>query len=153
MSLRVWSASRRDGRDEAGVDLVPAARLLRGGGVRGREDLEGPLPGIRTFGSGQAASVAVARRYEGLWGCSAHPRAVRTARQSADLPPGYPQEYQRLVTLSDGRSVLIRPIQPSDAPMLAEAIESADADTIYRRFFGGRPRVTPELLDHLTTVN
>ena len=27
---------------------------------------------------------------------------------SADLPPGYPQEYLRLVTLRDGRSVLIR---------------------------------------------
>ena len=72
---------------------------------------------------------------------------------SADLPPGYPQEYVRLVTLRDGRSVLIRPIQPSDAPALAEAIESADADTIRRRFFGGYPRVTPELLDYLTTVD
>lgn len=58
-----------------------------------------------------------------------------------------------MVTLRDGRSVLIRPIQPGDAPMLAEAIESADADTIHRRFFGGRPQVTPELLEHLTTVD
>jgi len=88
-----------------------------------------------------------------LGGPGAHPWAVRPARQTADLPPGYPQEYLRLVTLSDGRSVLIRPIQPSDAPMLAEAIESADADTIRRRFFGGRPQVTPELLDFLTTVD
>ena len=29
---------------------------------------------------------------------------------TADLPPGYPQEYVRVVTLRDGRSVLIRPI-------------------------------------------
>ena len=87
-----------------------------------------------------------------LGGRGAHPRAVRPA-QTADLPPGYPQEYQRLVTLRDGRSVLIRPILPRDAPGLAEAIESADADTIYRRFLGGRPRVTPELLDFLTTVD
>jgi RimJ/RimL family protein N-acetyltransferase len=72
---------------------------------------------------------------------------------SADLPPGYPQEYVRLVTLRDGRSVLIRPVQPSDAPALAEAIESADADTIRRRFLGGHPQVTPELLDYLTTVD
>ena len=57
------------------------------------------------------------------------------------------------MTLRDGRSVLIRPIQPSDAPALAEAIESADADTIRRRFFGGHPQVTPELLDYLTTVD
>ena len=88
-----------------------------------------------------------------LGGWSAHPRAVRPARQAADLPPGYPQEYQRLVTLRDGRSVLIRPIRPSDAPALAEAIESADADTIRRRFFGGHLQVTPGLLDYLTTVD
>jgi len=88
-----------------------------------------------------------------LGGRSAHPRAVRPARQTADLPPGYPQEYLRVVTLRDGRSVLIRPILPGDAPALAEAIESADADTIYRRFFDGRLQVTPELLEHLTTVD
>ena len=59
----------------------------------------------------------------------------------------------RVVTLRDGRSVLIRPIQPGDAPALAEAIQSADADTIRRRFLGGHPQVTPELLEHLTTVD
>jgi hypothetical protein len=53
----------RDGLDEAGVDLVAAAHLLRGEGVRGREDLEGPASG--TFGSGQAASVAAAWRCDG----------------------------------------------------------------------------------------
>ena len=58
-----------------------------------------------------------------------------------------------MVTLRDGRSVLIRPILPSDAPALAESIESADADTIHRRFFGSHPQVTPELLDFLTTVD
>ena len=88
-----------------------------------------------------------------LGGRGAHPPAVRPARQTADLPPGYPQEYQRLVTLRDGRSVLIRPIQPSDAPALAEAIESADADTIRRRYLGRHLQVTPELLDYLTTVD
>jgi RimJ/RimL family protein N-acetyltransferase len=88
-----------------------------------------------------------------LGGGDTHPRAVRPARQTADLPPGYPQEYERLVTLRDGRRVLIRPIQPSDAPALAEAIRSSDADTIRRRFLGGHPQVTPALLDFLTTVD
>ena len=88
-----------------------------------------------------------------LGGWSAHPPAVPPARQTADLPPGYPQEYRRLVTLRDGRSVLIRPVLPSDAPALAESIASADADTIHRRFLGGHPQVTPELLEYLTTVD
>jgi RimJ/RimL family protein N-acetyltransferase len=88
-----------------------------------------------------------------LGGRGADPRAVRPARQTADLPPGYPQEYRRLVTLRDGRSVLIRPVLPGDAPALAEAIQSADADTIRRRFLGGHPQVTPGLLEYLTTVD
>jgi hypothetical protein len=55
-----------------------------------------------------------------------------------------------MVTLRDGRSVLIRPVQPSDAPALAEAIQSADADTIRRRYLGGHPQITPGLLNFLT---
>jgi len=88
-----------------------------------------------------------------LGGWGADPPAAGPARQTADLPAGYPQEYRRLVTLRDGRSVLIRPVLPSDAPALAESIESADADTLRRRFLGGRLQVTPELLDFLTTVD
>ena len=87
---------------------------------------------------------------------SGDPRAARPAQESAEtagLPPGYPQEYRRLVTLHDGRSVLIRPVLPSDAPGLAESIASADADTIHRRFLGGHPQVTPGLLEFLTTVD
>jgi RimJ/RimL family protein N-acetyltransferase len=90
---------------------------------------------------------------EDLGGPGANSRAVRSAQQDADLSAGYPQEYRRVVTLRDGRSVLIRPIQPGDAPALAEAIQSADADTIRRRYLGGHPQVTPGLLNFLTTVD
>ncbi len=73
--------------------------------------------------------------------------------QPAVRPPGYPVRYQRLVRLQDGRLVGVRPIVPADAPALAEAIKTADPDTIRRRFLGGRPQVTPELITHLTTVD
>ncbi len=69
------------------------------------------------------------------------------------LPPGYPAGYERELVLSDGRSVLVRPILPSDAPELAEAINTADPDTLRRRFLGGPPRVTPALLEHLTVLD
>ncbi len=72
---------------------------------------------------------------------------------TAGLPPGYPKEYEQEVTLSDRRRVLVRPILPSDAPELAEAIKTADPDTLRRRFLGGPPRVTPALLAHLTVVD
>jgi RimJ/RimL family protein N-acetyltransferase len=71
----------------------------------------------------------------------------------AGRPPGYPREYERHVMLPGGRMVLIRPILPSDAPELAEALNTADADTLRRRFLGGPPRVTPALLARLTRVD
>ena len=69
------------------------------------------------------------------------------------LPPGYPEDFQRQVTLSDGRRVFVRPILPRDAPGLAEAIRTADADTLRRRFLGGPPPVTAALLARLTNVD
>ena len=70
-----------------------------------------------------------------------------------DVPPGYPRAYERELRLGDGRRVAIRPIVPADAPDLATAIRSADAETLRRRFLGGAPRITPELLTRLTTLD
>jgi GNAT superfamily N-acetyltransferase len=154
MSLRVWSASPR-ARASKRSAWIWYRRLVS--------------CTVEVFAAGRTSKVlcpyqgpsALGRRHRwrqpgamtDLGGRGAHPRVVRPARQTADLPPGYPQEYQRLVTLRDGRSVLIRPVLPGDAPALAEAIQSADADTIRRRYLGGHPQVTPELLDYLTTVD
>jgi GNAT superfamily N-acetyltransferase len=78
---------------------------------------------------------------------------VNPRPQPAALPPGYPEEYRQQVTLRDGRQVMIRPILPGDAPELAEAIKTADPQTLRRRFLGGPPRVTPALLAHLTVLD
>ena len=53
---------------------------------------------------------------------------MNAERRSGGLPPGYPAHYEQEVVLSDGRQVLARPIRPSDAPELAEAIRTADHD-------------------------
>lgn len=71
----------------------------------------------------------------------------------AHWPPGYPADYRQHVTLRDGRRVFIRPVLPSDAPELAEAIKTADPETLRRRFLGGPPPVTAALLERLTTVD
>lgn len=76
-----------------------------------------------------------------------------TSPRPAHVPPGYPAEYERRLRLCDGRAVFVRPILPSDAAELGEAIRSADADTLHRRFLSGGPAVTPELLDNLTKVD
>jgi RimJ/RimL family protein N-acetyltransferase len=69
------------------------------------------------------------------------------------VPPGYPREYERRLRLNDGRTVVIRPVIPADGPQLAEAILTADPDTLRRRFLGGAPHVTAELVARLTTLD
>jgi RimJ/RimL family protein N-acetyltransferase len=68
-------------------------------------------------------------------------------------PPGYPSDLERHLVLRDGRGVDVRPIVPEDAAELAEAIRTADADTLYRRFLGGAPPLTPRLLEYLTVLD
>jgi RimJ/RimL family protein N-acetyltransferase len=85
-----------------------------------------------------------------MWAPRERPEAEVT---DVPRPPGYPLEFERSVRLSDGRRVLIRPIVPADAPELAEAIRSADPETLRRRFIGAAPRPTRELLHRLTTVD
>jgi GNAT superfamily N-acetyltransferase len=77
---------------------------------------------------------------------SPHPRAV-------GVPPGYPSTYESVVRLADGRVVEVRPIVPSDAAELAEAIRTADAETLHARFLGAPPSPTRATLDRLTRLD
>jgi GNAT superfamily N-acetyltransferase len=49
--------------------------------------------------------------------------------------------------------VLIRPILPTDAAELAEAIRTADAETLHSRFLGAPPPITAAVLDALTNLD
>lgn len=71
----------------------------------------------------------------------------------AEVPPGYPREFERQARMADGRQVLIRPVVPADRLALACAILSADVDTLYRRFLGPPPPLTTALLTYLCTVD
>ncbi len=68
-------------------------------------------------------------------------------------PAGYPVGCETELTLGDGRTVFIRPIVPSDSAELAEAIRTADADTLHTRFLGATPTVTDGLLRALTCLD
>jgi RimJ/RimL family protein N-acetyltransferase len=86
------------------------------------------------------------------------PSVVHDARVSfsphpAEVPPGYPREYERRLRLRGGRTVYVRPVVPTDAPQLASAILTADRETLRRRFLGGPPHVTPKLIARLTTLD
>lgn len=76
-----------------------------------------------------------------------------TRRGTQDFPPGYPSRYESVVRLADGRRVQVRPILPSDAPELAAAIRTADAETLHARFLGGPPPLTDAVLSGLTQVD
>ncbi|WIX98240.1 GNAT family N-acetyltransferase [Amycolatopsis mongoliensis] len=60
---------------------------------------------------------------------------------------------RRTVDLTDGRRVSVDLLTAADAPELGAAIEHADPETLYRRFCGPPPRVTPKLLRRLTELD
>jgi GNAT superfamily N-acetyltransferase len=65
----------------------------------------------------------------------------------------YPRYLEQTVVLRDGREIAIRPVVPADARHLKEAIDSADAETLYYRFFTARPNLGPRRLAYLTEVD
>lgn len=47
----------------------------------------------------------------------------------------YPEEFELRVTLTDGLPILIRPIKPTDEPLMRELFYSFSKDTVFYRFF------------------
>ncbi len=70
-----------------------------------------------------------------------------------DLPPGYPSEYERTLTLRNGVVAIVRPIVPADVDDLAEAIAVADEETLYMRFFTPVVRLDQSRLRYLVEVD
>ena len=73
--------------------------------------------------------------------------------ESAALPPGYPRELETSLCLKDGRSVVIRPLAPVDAPALEQVVETVDRETLYQRFFTRHPRLDASRIAHLTNLD
>jgi len=69
------------------------------------------------------------------------------------LPAGYPFDYERKLTLPDGRVVYFRPVVPGDVAVLAEEVAAADSDTLYHRFFNPSIRLDRKRLEFLTEVD
>ncbi len=68
-------------------------------------------------------------------------------------PPGYPDHLERTQSLRNGETITIRPILPSDATHIRTALETADPDTLYRRFFTTRPRISADTIAYLAEVD
>src|SRR5688500_14752946 len=55
--------------------------------------------------------------------------------------------------LPDGTPVLIRPLIPEDAPLVAEALAHLSQESRYQRFLAPVERLTPAQLEYLTRVD
>ena len=66
---------------------------------------------------------------------------------------GYPIEWEADVVLSNGRPVHLRPIIPSDAPLLQDFHQQLSAETIYLRFFTSKPELSARELAHFSEVD
>jgi len=67
--------------------------------------------------------------------------------------PAYPRHWEADVVASDGGIVHLRPILPSDAPALERFHASLSERTLYLRFFGPYPRLSPRDLERFTVVD
>ncbi|MEW6470835.1 MAG: GNAT family N-acetyltransferase [Actinomycetota bacterium] len=70
-----------------------------------------------------------------------------------EAAPGYPVEFEADVVLSDGGTVLIRPIRPDDAPALARFHQRLSPESVYLRYFSPHPHLSEAELSFLTTVD
>jgi RimJ/RimL family protein N-acetyltransferase len=57
------------------------------------------------------------------------------------------------VTLRDGRTVVLRPIDPSDAERLVDLHNRLSFEAQYYRFFGPKPQLTKEESEYLANVD
>lgn len=68
-------------------------------------------------------------------------------------PDGYPTTWEADVVLSDGGTVHVRPIRPSDAEAIQALHHRLSADTIYLRFFSVLPKLSPAMLGRFVNVD
>ena len=65
----------------------------------------------------------------------------------------YPAEWEADVVLSDGGTVHVRPVRPSDADRLVAFHGRLSHQSVYYRFFSPRPRLSQDDVTRFTTVD
>jgi acetyltransferase len=73
--------------------------------------------------------------------------------ESARTEHPYPAEYEEWITLKDGSRVFIRPIKPSDGPLIVDIFQKLSPQTIYFRFLTHLDRLRPELVKNLVEID
>jgi acetyltransferase len=65
----------------------------------------------------------------------------------------YPAQYESRVHLADIGELLIRPIRPDDAQLLAELFDTLSPQSIYYRFFSPIKQLSPTMLARFTQID
>ncbi|MGD7705607.1 GNAT family N-acetyltransferase [Microlunatus sp. Y2014] len=78
---------------------------------------------------------------------------VGSSSREADLPPGYPVEWEADVLLTDGRTAHLRPVRPDDGPALVDFYARVSAESKYLRFFAPYPRLSKADVRRFTEVD
>ena len=73
--------------------------------------------------------------------------------KQVENPPGYPQEWEADVLLTDGGVAHLRPIRPSDADRLVAFYGRISPESKYMRFFAPYPRLSDRDVKRFTEVD
>ncbi|MDH3518665.1 MAG: hypothetical protein OEM66_07050, partial [Acidimicrobiia bacterium] len=65
----------------------------------------------------------------------------------------YPKEFELDVVVRDGEVVVVRPIKPSDGPLLVDFFERLGPESRYFRFFRVKQTLPPEEVAYFTNVD
>jgi acetyltransferase len=65
----------------------------------------------------------------------------------------YPAEYESFVTVEGDLRILIRPVQPEDAPLFLDLFSILSPTTIYYRFFAPVKELKPDMLARFTQID
>src|SRR5438067_12217995 len=79
--------------------------------------------------------------------------SVAGGGQSTRGPFDYPRDWEADVVLSDGGTVHLRPIVPTDADSLVTFHGKLSERTRYLRYFGAYPRIPPRDLERFSVVD
>jgi acetyltransferase len=65
----------------------------------------------------------------------------------------YPKEHEESIVTRDGHNVFLRPVKPSDGPLIDDLFSHLSPPSIYFRFLSNLDRLRPEILYHLVHID
>ena len=66
---------------------------------------------------------------------------------------GYPSHYEKWITLKNDKEIFLRPILPTDEPLLVDLFNKMSDQSRYLRFLSHHPTLSEDLLYRFTHIN